>query len=1135
MVKRWPFVVTPRGETINVSELETDAEWGEVLNGFDENSDESVELDASIELEEVVREIAAVLEPERRDRTLEDLAGSESDRMPGGTESAGYVTRLNGPPLLSEALSWKDYKNQIELWQLSGKTKEEDQGLQLVGALCNTSKLKPNLKSNILEKLGPQKIAKGGRNDADDADWTGIKFVMAYLDDELGADEIYTMEDAWDKVEDFKRKPGMEIGDFISEFNTRIARAEAAGINKMNQKLQGLMLLKRSGATTDQKRNVMSLVDGSGTPDAFYKGICKQIRNQCGGALPSTKGVDGASGGGDKDRVKHIAPADLTDGQVFLTTTGQKVRIRTDKRRPRRSQSEDRKGVDGGTYDGTFRPRKEGEPNPINRGTGLPSECFKCGSIYHFANRCDGKGKGKGKEKKEQVNVVTSGDEKRGETEKEQRRSHREDRREWERRERNRYDREDRERERREVDYYRREREMGYLTETENESESEDEDYDEGDRGFLEQTMHTITLECRDGDEALEEFARECKNAAAFDSGCSSSVCGTKWMEEYREEQETNGDGRKIRKTEYSNRNFKFGKGEAVKSLGTYVIPALIGTKRVKLEIDVVKAAIPLLLSRKMMQRADLTEKYKKGIIKWNDGEIIPTFTSAVGHQCVDIRTKPGVGTDYKGKPEMVFSIVDQVKRQMKEVEGKRGRDAALKHVHKHLAHTKEKQLVPLLKQADVYQNKDGKRIERIVRKCKGCIQRSASKAKPKVSMPQATHFNQKVAMDLKIWGTGKENKTPEELIAVGIVLHLICLFSKYHLAMYIGDKTAKSVANAILTLWVGIFGTPETIFTDNGGEFVGEEVRELRVFFNIKHVTTAPYAPWQAGAVERHHKYLDEMFLSMLRDHPTCDRNAALLWACAVKNSLVNQHGFTPSQLALGFNPTLPNILEGTPRYMEGFTTSQAVADHINYLSSAKKAYAKVDSCDKLKKALLEYRDPSSEVLLPGDTVFYKKFNRWFGPAKVCYFENHEVWMLEAGNLVRAPASHVMKRDIDDSLKELGDPEKGLEIWSEPPHLVWKQKTENEEKIKEREEKYKKIMEENQQKAREMDEYLERLDEERREKRKRDMEEEKEQLRDVEPALKERRRQMEEEIEGAAEEAQDLILIKLLLFYWPI
>ncbi|XP_016144430.1 disks large homolog 5-like [Sinocyclocheilus grahami] len=98
-----------------------------------------------------------------------------------------------------------------------------------------------------------------------------------------------------------------------------------------------------------------------------------------------------------------------------------------------------------------------------------------------------------------------------------------------------------------------------------------------------------------------------------------------------------------------------------------------------------------------------------------------------------------------------------------------------------------------------------------------------------------------------------------------------------------------------------------QKLYSDNGGEFNNQEIRDMAENFNIETRTTAGYSPWSNGLLERHNQTLTEIILKVKRENG-CDWHTALDWALMAKNSMLNVHGYSPYQLVFGQNPNLPS-----------------------------------------------------------------------------------------------------------------------------------------------------------------------------------------------------------------------------------
>ena len=133
---------------------------------------------------------------------------------------------------------------------------------------------------------------------------------------------------------------------------------------------------------------------------------------------------------------------------------------------------------------------------------------------------------------------------------------------------------------------------------------------------------------------SISEIGIEARNAAILDSACSSTVCGQKWMNEYKNS--LNSEDLKKIVVMDGKKRFKFGGGIKLKSLGSYIIPIELAGKKLSLKTDVVDAEIPLLLSKSSMKRAKIklnTENDTADIL----GVKVNIRTTTSGHYCVPV------------------------------------------------------------------------------------------------------------------------------------------------------------------------------------------------------------------------------------------------------------------------------------------------------------------------------------------------------------------------------------------------------------------------------------------------------------------------------------------------------------------
>ena len=79
-------------------------------------------------------------------------------------------------------------------------------------------------------------------------------------------------------------------------------------------------------------------------------------------------------------------------------------------------------------------------------------------------------------------------------------------------------------------------------------------------------------------------------------------------------------------------------------------------------------------------------------------------------------------------------------------------------------------------------------------------------------------------------------------------ILHMIGMWLRLTILVIIERKKPREVVDATCKHWKAYFGTPAAILSDNGGEFTGEEIVEMKHLLNIEDMTTAAYSPWQNG-----------------------------------------------------------------------------------------------------------------------------------------------------------------------------------------------------------------------------------------------------------------------------------------------
>ena len=95
-----------------------------------------------------------------------------------------------------------------------------------------------------------------------------------------------------------------------------------------------------------------------------------------------------------------------------------------------------------------------------------------------------------------------------------------------------------------------------------------------------------------------------------------------------------------------------------------------------------------------------------------------------------------------------------------------------------------------------------------------------------------------------------------------------ICCFTKYLIAVPLRDKSALTVANALLENVYLIYGAVELQVYDNGPEFVNSVLSHLSRIMGVQDLRSTAYRPVANAAIERVHRTINAVFAKTIREH---------------------------------------------------------------------------------------------------------------------------------------------------------------------------------------------------------------------------------------------------------------------------
>lgn len=138
---------------------------------------------------------------------------------------------------------------------------------------------------------------------------------------------------------------------------------------------------------------------------------------------------------------------------------------------------------------------------------------------------------------------------------------------------------------------------------------------------------------------------------------------------------------------------------------------------------------------------------------------------------------------------------------------------------------------------------------------------KSHTTVKPIVAKEPFSHI-QVDLIDFRKWEGNNNRKS--------YVMNAIDLYSKYAWSVPIFDKSAPRMVQAFRDLLRDMGRTPKIIQSDNGSEFVNEQVKQWMEENHIKQIFSHPYTPTSQGGIERFNKTIKAMIYKHMKIHNT-------------------------------------------------------------------------------------------------------------------------------------------------------------------------------------------------------------------------------------------------------------------------
>ena len=496
--------------------------------------------------------------------------------------------------------------------------------------------------------------------------------------------------------------------------------------------------------------------------------------------------------------------------------------------------------------------------------------------------------------------------------------------------------------------------------------------------------LNEVVLHAND-DVVLKTLLADTWSCAVLDCGATSTVCGTKWFDEFKSS--LSPDLQNKITIEESSKPFRFGDGVIVNSTKRASIPAFIGQNYVQIVTEIVEANIPLLLSIESLKKGKFTLEFGSDQLI-GLGQKINLHTATNGLYALPLTKNRQLMTNFvTSEDQSEFPIAFKV------ASVKSDKEIALK-LHRSFAHPSAERLLRMINAAGSQWSSNEnlkEEIRQVSENCEVCKIYKKAPARPAVGLPSASEFNEMVAMDLKQYNSK-------------IILHLVDLCTRLSAACLIPNKKPSTIVNAIFKIWISVYGSPIKFMSDNGGEFANAEFLSLCESLGITVKTTPAESPWSNGIVERNNQTIARSMDKIIED-TRCSIELALCWAVNAKNALMNVAGFSPFQLVLGTNPRLPSCISDDVPALTQVSTSKLIQDNLNALHAARAAFISCENDEKIKRALRTNVRGSGDIkYLTGDEVLYKRNEsaQWHGPASVIGQIDQQVFVKHGSFYVR-------------------------------------------------------------------------------------------------------------------------------------
>ena len=167
----------------------------------------------------------------------------------------------------------------------------------------------------------------------------------------------------------------------------------------------------------------------------------------------------------------------------------------------------------------------------------------------------------------------------------------------------------------------------------------------------------------------------------------------------------------------------------------------------------------------------------------------------------------------------------------------------------------------------------------------------------------QSLYFNHRISFDTKGPISPSSEGNSFIMVIVDAFTHYVALNPVPHCNAYYAYTT-------LYEHWIAKFGLPEILVTDNGTEFINNEIITLCHLYNIKHKPRTSHAPWTNGLVEGMNRSLQEYLRCIINGNDTryTEWSADVkLFPLAYNSQITTTLGMSPYEMVFNQKPRKP------------------------------------------------------------------------------------------------------------------------------------------------------------------------------------------------------------------------------------